>query len=360
MLKKFSVTGFKNFKETITMDFSDVRDYRFHPECITDGLLNTAIIYGKNAVGKTNFGLALFDIASHLSINGAASVQSDYYLNQYEKEAAYFEYVFIFENDEIVYRYKKKDSLYLLAEHLELNSDVLINYGFTHQDFNDTPRISPMPNLDNVAGKSLLVLYLYSTAIEKSHPLIRMIDFASNMIFIRGHSEKVILDVRKNPSIYYNFIFDHLDEFNELLRAAKINEKVRRIKDPDGETSLYFDATPPMPFFKTASSGTKALHNFFYWYKTAPNVSFMYIDEFDAFYHNELAETIVTMLEKMPHIQKILTSHNTNLLSNRIMRPDCYFILTQDKLTSLANATDRELREGHNLEKLYISGEFNG
>lgn len=56
--------------------------------------------------------------------------------------------------------------------------------------------------------------------------------------------------------------------------------------------------------------------------------------------------------------QVILTSHNTNLLSNRIMRPDCYFILTKDKLCSLANATERELREGHNLEKLYMSGEF--
>ena len=62
----------------------------------------------------------------------------------------------------------------------------------------------------------------------------------------------------------------------------------------------------------------------------------------------------------MSGFQKILTSHNTNLLSNRIMRPDCYFILTQDKLTSLANATERELREGHNLEKLYMSGEFDG
>jgi hypothetical protein len=42
------------------------------------------------------------------------------------------------------------------------------------------------------------------------------------------------------------------------------------------------------------------------------------------------------------------------------MRPDCYFILTGEKLTSFANATNRELREGHNLEKLYMSGEFNG
>lgn len=86
----------------------------------------------------------------------------------------------------------------------------------------------------------------------------------------------------------------------------------------------------------------------------------MFIDEFDAFYHYELAESIVKLLEKMPQTQVILTSHNTNLLTNRIMRPDCYFILSDNKLTSFANATNRELREGHNLEKLYKSGEFDG
>ena len=69
---------------------------------------------------------------------------------------------------------------------------------------------------------------------------------------------------------------------------------------------------------------------------------------------------IVQVLKKMKNTQVVLNSHNTNLLTNRIMRPDCYFILTKDKLTSLANATSRELREGHNLEKLYMSGEFNG
>ena len=54
-----------------------------------------------------------------------------------------------------------------------------------------------------------------------------------------------------------------------------------------------------------------------------------------------------------------MTSHNTNLMTNRLMRPDCLFILSRSgSLTSLCNATPRELREGHNLEKMYISGEF--
>ena len=60
----------------------------------------------------------------------------------------------------------------------------------------------------------------------------------------------------------------------------------------------------------------------------------------------------------MTKTQVIITSHNTNLMTNRIMRPDCYYILSGNKLTSFADATRRELREGHNLEKLYMGGEF--
>ena len=54
-----------------------------------------------------------------------------------------------------------------------------------------------------------------------------------------------------------------------------------------------------------------------------------------------------------------MTFHNTNLMTNRLMRPDCMFILSRrGTLTALYNATIRELREGHNLEEMYISGEF--
>lgn len=66
MIKCFSVKGFKNFSEKITLDFSNVRDYRFNSRCLTNGLVSKSIVYGKNSVGKTNLGLAIFDIVSHL------------------------------------------------------------------------------------------------------------------------------------------------------------------------------------------------------------------------------------------------------------------------------------------------------
>ena len=58
MLKKFSVKGFKNFGEKIELNLSNIREYKFNPQCITDGLISKAIIYGKNSVGKTKFFIA--------------------------------------------------------------------------------------------------------------------------------------------------------------------------------------------------------------------------------------------------------------------------------------------------------------
>ena len=88
--------------------------------------------------------------------------------------------------------------------------------------------------------------------------------------------------------------------------------------------------------------------------------SFIYLDEFDAFYHYEMSEKVINFFKRRyPKCQIVMTSHNTNLMTNRLMRPDCLFILSRaGTLTALSNATKRELREGHNLEKMYISGEF--
>jgi len=90
------------------------------------------------------------------------------------------------------------------------------------------------------------------------------------------------------------------------------------------------------------------------------NPSFLFLDEFDAFYHYEMSENVVRFFkERYSDCQVIITTHNTNLMTNRLMRPDCLFILSQyGTLTPLCAATERELREGHNLEKMYISGEF--
>ena len=75
------------------------------------------------------------------------------------------------------------------------------------------------------------------------------------------------------------------------------------------------------------------------------------------FYHKELSEFIVRQLKKLD-CQVILTTHNTRLLNNDLMRPDCCFILKNGLLSPLSSLTNKELREAHNIEKMYRAKVF--
>lgn len=364
MLKLFEVTGFKNFENTIRFDFSDVRDYKFNNACITNGLLSKIIVYGKNSVGKSNLGLALFDIVSHLTTNNVTPGLYEYYLNVNNKAGyAEFHYVFAFGGHEIDYRYRKNDKQTLVYEAVSIDNKRLFTYDYEDNrgDLSGLEALTTTLNLSFRGSDSILKYAIANSALSDDHPLYLMQRFVSHMLWFRSLDDNRYIGYKANSKDYYDFIFEGslVKELESFLHKAGIRENLVVKKDADGTKRLSFDTRKPLPFFKVASSGTKALYTFFYWYKTATDVSLMFIDEFDAFYHYELAETLVELLEQMPGFQTILTSHNTNLLSNRIMRPDCYFILDGEKLTSFANATDRELREGHNLEKLYMSGEFN-
>ena len=154
---------------------------------------------------------------------------------------------------------------------------------------------------------------------------------------------------------------DRLKDLEDFLNEMGIECKLILQKLPDGQRELYFKHEKLVPFYETASSGTLALVDLYR--RLIPKnwePSFIYLDEFDAFYHYEMSEKVINFFKRRyPKCQIIMTSHNTNLMTNRLMRPDCFFILSRaGTLTALSNATKRELREGHNLEKMYISGEF--
>lgn len=363
MLKRFEVRGFKNYKNSFVMDFSDVHDYKFNPECVNNGLLSKIIIYGKNSVGKSNLGLAIFDIVSHLTDKNVTAGIYEYYLNSDGYKSAEFSYVFQFESDVVEYSYSKDKTRSLLFEKIMINDKLIFQYDYTDKtgEFSGLKELNPTLNLDFENLDSVLRYVINNTSLAENHPLKKLIKYVSSMLWFRSLDENRYIGYKTSTKDYLDFLLDKsvLDEFQGFLNRSGVEEKLVIREDTDGIKRLYFDRAIPLPFMKTASSGTRALYTFFYWYKTASDVSLMFIDEFDAYYHYELSESIVEMLEKMPNTQVILTSHNTNLLSNKIMRPDCYFIISSAGITSLVNATNRELREGHNLEKLYMSGEFN-
>ena len=47
-------------------------------------------------------------------------------------------------------------------------------------------------------------------------------------------------------------------------------------------------------------------------------------------------------------------------MSNDLLRPDCYFLLKDNKIKAISDLTEKELRQAHNLQQMYKAGAFNG
>jgi len=367
-IKKFSVQNYKNFKKKYTLDFSDVKDYPYGKQCISNGMIKNAIIYGKNAAGKTNFGLAMLDITCHLVDKNAIPESFVNYSNADSSDPVVsFSYVFVNDSDEYRYDYKKTGAQRLVSEELYCNGRVVFTFDYMKQqgDFShlEEYHLNTLNWKFRKTGASLLRYMANNSSLDDDNPVSAIMGYVSGMLWFRSlgkGNDYMGFMLTIEDMIDYIIRNDYVEDFQAFLKEYGVDEAITVKQSADGSYVLYFKHKNLIPFISAASNGTQALLTFYYWYKHLKDITFLFIDEFDAFYHYELAEKIVKLLEEKYSIQVVLTSHNTGLLSNRIMRPDCYFLLLKDHLTSLANATDRELRMGYNLEKLLRNGEFDG
>lgn len=368
MLQKFKVHNFKNFKNDLEIDFSDVNGYKFSQDCITNDLIGKMIIYGKNGSGKTNLGYALCDLKATLGFSPEINTSHSFISNaDSDSDITTFTYTFLFnqKKDTAVYEYSKSDMVNLVSEKLSVNNHVLYEYDFKENAF---------ITVDSDYFHNNDIYSIYQSSTNSSLPFLRWcvnngsVDKDSIFHKIYNYGSKITqiftpttaaVRLTKNK---LDVLDKNVKELENFLVYMGIDCKLTMEKLPDGTKELYFVfKNRKVSFLENASSGTLSLFNFYiHFLMPHKESSILYFDEFDAFFHFELSEKIVQyMKEKYQNALVIFTTHNTNLMTNKIMRPDALFLLTTSgKLIPLCKATDRELREGHNLGKLYMNGEF--
>jgi AAA15 family ATPase/GTPase len=365
MLKRFEVQNFKNFKDKFVFDLSETKNYEFNPECVQNGLVSKALIYGVNGCGKSNLGFAIFDLVTHLTDRQPNLYRYKNYLNADSGEAtAKFKFVFQLNQLEVEYQYEKKTADELFSERLSINGVEVVRY-----IVGEPLRVSLKgaetlkTDLDGSEISSAIKYIARNTVLdedETNKAFIQFFEFANKM------AKAMTLTVESAEA------FQHLmqsilrkgllSDFEKFLNEAGVTCQLQAI-EINGEEEIGFSfGEKTIRFWDVASTGTKSLARFYSQLqilKSESRVSLVFIDEFDAFYHHKLSQLIVSELKNVP-AQVILTTHNTSIMTNDLLRPDCYFVMHENKIDPIYKFTDKELRFAHNIENMFRRGAFNG
>lgn len=365
MLTNFSVKNFRNFSDWYQFSLQSKKQYEFNTECVRNGIVKTSVIYGLNGVGKSNLGLAILDITNHITDTPVAALYIKNYLNERainNDEIAEFKYEFDLNGNKVEYCCGKKNPFLTIYEVLKINGEQYIKLD---KRINNTAsiRFSGTESLkkDFTDAQISVVKYIKSNAILDDNAINKVfydfIDYVSKMVYFKAHDSSVtivgqgLVGSRLSTTIIEA---GYLPDFEKFLNDAGIKCKLATIES-DGEKliAFAFNEKVKVEFTLAASSGTKVLIAFFYqWLKLSRGeLKFAYVDEFDAYYHYALAKLIVDKLKGID-VQTVLTTHNLSILSNDILRPDCYFLMAE-KQYPFYELVDKELRKAHNLEKIF-------
>lgn len=369
MLKRFSVTNFKNFKDKVTIEFDKASNYEFNNNIIKDGCVTKGIVCGINGSGKSNLGLAIFDIVITLTDKTKSFDKYIHYRNlDSPRKSVEFDYLFSFNGIEVEYLYEKTDVNTLKYEKLYIDGKEVLNYDFSSKEgytlLKGTENLKFMPQIVMSIDTLSRVKYVRNNAIlddnDENKAFIDFVDFVDKMLMFYSLKE----------NRYQGFTIGSESFTSGIIREGKLKDFEKFLK----EREIYYDLmtinangipeifckykNEAVPFTSVASTGTMSLGLFYYWYIQLEKASFVYIDEFDAFYHFELAQDIVDMVKKLDNVQVILSTHNTDLISNDILRPDAYYLLKDNVIKSFDKLTSKELRRAHNLQKMYKAGAF--
>lgn len=235
MLKKFSVENFKGFKEKITLDIGSPNNYNFNSELIEKGCVTKGIIYGINSCGKSNLGLAIFDLITHLTEKEKLLRSYDFYLNMSgRKSFAEFEYTFVFDSHEVIYHYCKTDVNTLKMESLFIDGKEVIYYdflsrdGFTLLEGSDTLNASiknesPISRVKYVNNNSIL------TDTEENQVFKKFINFVDHMLLFYS------LDSRG----YEGFMNGSESIAEGIVNSGKVKDFENFLRENGIEYNLY-------------------------------------------------------------------------------------------------------------------------
>ncbi|CAM4412893.1 AAA family ATPase [Zobellia nedashkovskayae] len=414
MLIEFSVGNFKSIKEieTLSMVTSKLQPKFPHLEVnnvfkIDEDfkLLKSKAIYGANASGKSNFHKALEAfkeiVSSNIGEKNPLSPIVPFKLStETENEPTFFQIQFL--KDNAIYRYGfVADKTQVFSEWLFKKVDREV-YLFTREGEESKINKSQFSEggiLKDILKKSTEVLvqdnYLFLSFIAKvlkGKTSSKLVDFLTTKIvmvsglnsyhnsksaekFIENEENKnVLVDLVKAADMGIDDIgYIEVDDDDDEDKSAK-NKSVRG-NEKESRKIVYavkkhYDANKKetgdrwMGFAFEESKGTQKMFELSpYIIRALKEGGTLFIDEFDSRFHSLLTKKIVELFNSKSNLkgQLIFITHDTNLLSSKMLRRDQISFTTRDKygathFSSLAEF--KGVRNSSSYESDYMHGKY--
>jgi AAA15 family ATPase/GTPase len=369
MLTKMYLTNFLSFSDRTEFDFTASKYSILGETNVYDDVLKGALFIGPNASGKSN---ALKGIAFIINlIKGEGTSFVNHRCVFAETPFTTVEYEFLFCGKKVVYRIEYSIRTKSISEELTIDSILVLKREGTHGELRIGGSVSQDDKLDSET--LFLRTASFNTGRFPQEPVLReMMDYLNNSYCIDGYNQaahwgKTISKyaeengVDKVNKYLKEFNYDFFVEYDSESSGGGLTASVGANK----KLVFFKRKSFPLPIvFFEESQGNQVfadmLPNLI---NTIENPGMLVFDEFGNSLHNKLSKKIIKFFMRNANTsQMFITSHHTSLISNSVFRPDQINLITYK--SPKGSKTDRlsqfKPREAQNMEKMYLSGMFEG
>ena len=376
MLTKLIVENFKSFSKKTQINVT-ATGYEILSKInkTDDNILKGLLFVGANATGKST----ILEIMKFILDFIVLDVKIDFnrYISLINIKPVKIEYHFKF-NDKNVCFFIEFSPKGIRKEILKIDNNIIIdrNSKITKY-YRKDGSITEIQNISN--DQSVLRSIYFDTKFSEYECLQQFMKFLENSAYINQDFKQILVNENIN---YFNNYFEangtnKINKFLEKMeyfQEVKFSDEIKTDKYSMKFTDNLNNASKQIIFkrkdsnlelpYKYESSGNQTLvHILPIVIKTLETPSMLIIDEFSSSLHNILEEKIIKLfMTESSRSQLFVVSHSTNLLTNLIYRPDQIYTVDYDN--EIGSVIDRvsnhKPREAQNLEKMYLSGVFNG
>jgi uncharacterized protein len=415
MLIQFSVRNYRSIlsQQTLSMSASKYFKELDSENTFESGaaesvprLLRSNVIYGPNASGKSTLVNAM-DFVRDRVINSAKESQANEEVNvapfkltaASRAEDSEFEVAFI--EDGVRYQYGfrcnrqrfteewlfaypegRPQKWFQRAYDAEADKD---DYRFSasflggrkRQDWREQTRtnalfLSTAIQLNNEQLKPVLNWFQQRLRIIKAHQILTP-NFTMTRCQEEQHKRRVleflnsadlsIADIQIKTQVFSPEILPRdmpgalRDEISQQMTGKEIMQIKFLHEDVESRDLIEFDQ-------EEESAGTRALFSFSgIWLDVIEKERVLIVDELDASLHPLMVHYLVRLLHHQDHkAQLIFTTHDTTILSQKILRRDQIWFMEKDEQnsTQLYSLSDYSPRDNEAIERGYLNGRYGG